>query len=35
VTRAGQVIGTDDNGNAWREHPLPEGVTEVYAVAST
>lgn len=35
VTRAGQVIGTDDNGDSWREHPLPEGVHDVYAVACT
>jgi photosystem II stability/assembly factor-like uncharacterized protein len=33
VTRAGQVIGTEDGGRSWSDHPLPEGVHDVYAVA--
>jgi photosystem II stability/assembly factor-like uncharacterized protein len=33
ITRAGQVIGTVDNGASWREYPLPDGVNDVYAVA--
>ena len=33
VTRAGQVIGTEDNGASWRDHPLPKDVHDVYAVA--
>lgn len=33
ITRAGKVIGTEDNGGSWQEFPLPEGVHDVYAVA--
>jgi len=33
VTRGGQVIGTDDNGESWADHLLPKGVHDVYAVA--
>lgn len=33
VTRMGQVIGTVDNGASWQDHPLPDGVHDVYAVA--
>ncbi|MEL0020633.1 MAG: hypothetical protein VW709_12235 [Rickettsiales bacterium] len=33
VTRMGQVIGTEDGGKNWQEIPLPEGVSDVYAVA--
>lgn len=33
VTRAGKVIGTEDDGKSWQEYPLPEGVRDVYAVA--
>ncbi|HYH40841.1 MAG TPA: hypothetical protein VD867_02565 [Burkholderiales bacterium] len=34
VSRCGQVFGTEDAGASWREYPLPEGVKDVYAVAS-
>ena len=33
VTRAGQVIGTEDGGASWCDHRLPDGVQDVYAVA--
>jgi len=33
TTRHGQVFGTQDGGRSWREHPLPDGVTDVYALA--
>ena len=33
VTRMGQVIGTEDGGESWRDYPLPDGVGDVYAVA--
>ena len=33
VTRGGQVIGTENDGATWTDHPLPEGVHDVYAVA--
>jgi len=33
VSRTGQVFGTEDGGRAWREHRLPEGVKDVYAIA--
>ncbi len=33
VSRFGQVFGTQDGGRSWREHRLPEGVRDVYAVA--
>jgi hypothetical protein len=35
VTRMGQVIGTVDNGVTWQDFPLPDGVSDVYAVACT
>ena len=31
--RGGQVIGTLDGGNSWTEHPMPQGVEDVYALA--
>lgn len=33
VTRGGQVFGTGDGGEAWREYRLPAGVEDVYAIA--
>lgn len=33
VARKGQVFGTQDGGRTWREHRLPEGVEDVYAIA--
>jgi len=33
VTRGGQVIGTEDGAASWSDHPLPQGVHDVYAVA--
>ena len=33
VSRCGQVFGTEDSGNSWREYPLPAGVEDVYSVA--
>ena len=33
VTRGGQVFGTEDAGENWREYGLPSGVEDVYAVA--
>jgi len=33
VTRFGQVFGTEDGGATWREHRLPEGIQDVYALA--
>lgn len=32
-TRYGQVFGSGDGGATWQEHQLPEGVTELRAVA--
>ncbi len=32
-TRQGQVFGTHDGGSSWREHPLPEGASNVISVA--
>ena len=32
-TRYGQVFGSHDGGDTWQEHHLPEGVTELRAVA--
>jgi photosystem II stability/assembly factor-like uncharacterized protein len=34
ATRSGQVFSTRDGGRTWREHRLPEGVGDVYALAS-
>ena len=33
VSRTGQVFGTEDAGRTWRESQLPEGVSDVYAIA--
>jgi photosystem II stability/assembly factor-like uncharacterized protein len=33
VSRTGQVFGTEDGGRSWREHRLPEGVADIYALA--
>jgi photosystem II stability/assembly factor-like uncharacterized protein len=33
VTRFGQVFGTEDGGGTWREHRLPAGIQDVYALA--
>jgi photosystem II stability/assembly factor-like uncharacterized protein len=33
ATRGGQVIGTEDSGASWTDHPLPDGVHDVYTVA--
>jgi photosystem II stability/assembly factor-like uncharacterized protein len=34
ATRRGQVFGTADGGNSWREYQLPDGVEGVYALAA-
>ena len=33
VSRTGQVFGTEDGGRSWREHRLPDGVEDIYALA--
>ncbi len=33
AARLGQVFGTEDGGKTWEAMPLPEGVTDVRAVA--
>jgi photosystem II stability/assembly factor-like uncharacterized protein len=33
VTRGGQVFGSENGGESWREYRLPDGVEDVYAVA--
>ena len=33
TSRTGQVFGTQDGGQTWSEHRLPEGVKDVYALA--
>jgi photosystem II stability/assembly factor-like uncharacterized protein len=33
VSRFGQVFGTQDGGQTWHEHRLPEGARDLYAVA--
>jgi photosystem II stability/assembly factor-like uncharacterized protein len=33
VSRCGQVFGTRDGGRTWREHRLPAGVQDTYAIA--
>lgn len=33
VTQGGQVFGTENAGDSWREYRLPDGVNEVYAIA--
>jgi photosystem II stability/assembly factor-like uncharacterized protein len=35
VSRCGQLFSTLDGGRSWREHPLPAGVRDIYAVACT
>ncbi len=32
-SRRGQVFGTQDGGDSWREHTVPEGVTNVISMA--
>ena len=34
-TRQGQVFGTHDGGNSWKEHSLPETARDVEAIACT
>ena len=34
ASRAGQVFGTEDGGTSWRESRLPDGVEDVYAIAT-
>jgi photosystem II stability/assembly factor-like uncharacterized protein len=34
VTRLGQVFGTENGGASWHEYRLPNGVEDVYAIAS-
>jgi photosystem II stability/assembly factor-like uncharacterized protein len=34
VTRGGQVFGTENSGASWQEYRLPDGVEDVYAIAS-
>jgi photosystem II stability/assembly factor-like uncharacterized protein len=34
ASRAGQVFSTDDGGTSWRESRLPDGVEDVYAIAT-
>ena len=34
ASRAGQVFGTEDGGRSWRESRLPDGVEDVYAIAT-
>jgi photosystem II stability/assembly factor-like uncharacterized protein len=33
VSRTGQVFGTEDAGRTWSENRLPDGVSDVYAIA--
>ena len=35
AARRGQILGTEDGGETWREHPLPANVQGVYALACT
>ena len=32
ISRCGQVFGTEDAGNSWREYRLPEDVGDAYKV---
>jgi photosystem II stability/assembly factor-like uncharacterized protein len=32
VARGGQVFGTEDSGDSWKEYPLPAGVHDAYTV---
>jgi photosystem II stability/assembly factor-like uncharacterized protein len=33
ATNGGEVFASDDGGQTWTSHPLPEGATQVYALA--
>src|SRR5438552_3619018 len=33
ASKGGEVFGSHDRGATWRAHPLPEGATQVYALA--
>jgi hypothetical protein len=33
AARYGEVFGTVDGGESWRETPLPSGVQHIYALA--
>ena len=33
ATSGGEVFVSDDSGASWAERPLPEGATQVYAMA--
>ena len=33
ATSGGEVFGSQDNGTTWNAYPLPEGATQVYALA--
>jgi photosystem II stability/assembly factor-like uncharacterized protein len=33
ATSGGEVFASQDSGNTWSAHPLPEGATQVYALA--
>ena len=33
AARYGEVFGTQDGGETWRETPLPQGVQHIYALA--
>lgn len=33
VSKSGQVFGTEDGGDSWTEHRLPNGVGDCYAIA--
>ncbi len=35
AARRGEILGTDDGGESWREYPLPADVQGVYALAAT
>jgi len=35
VNSIGQVFGTQDGGETWRDYPLPAGIRNVYTVACT
>ena len=33
ASSGGEVWGSHDGGQTWSAHPLPEGATQVYALA--
>jgi photosystem II stability/assembly factor-like uncharacterized protein len=33
AANGGEVFASQDGGNTWEAHPLPEGATQVYALA--